>query len=239
MGRVHPDVRGRGVGRELMRWEHERALQALARSTRRSLRRSWSTRRRSTSPRVISAAAARVRRGPLVHDDGRATCRSRSPRSQSAGEASTTRRRRVMRARPHCRLRATTPSATTGGASRRPRSGGRTSSTGRTCAPTCRGSPSRATASSPWRSASVNEDDWEGSGLLERVHRPHRRHARPPRPAPRPRRHHGGSALGARGRTREGRARCRHREPDGREQPLRPSRIRAHRADGRTRLARC
>ena len=30
LGRVHPAVRGRGVGRELMRWEHERARQALA-----------------------------------------------------------------------------------------------------------------------------------------------------------------------------------------------------------------
>jgi mycothiol synthase len=29
LGRVHPAVRGRGIGRELMRWEHERALQAL------------------------------------------------------------------------------------------------------------------------------------------------------------------------------------------------------------------
>ncbi len=29
-GRVHPDLRGRGIGREVMRWEHERALQALA-----------------------------------------------------------------------------------------------------------------------------------------------------------------------------------------------------------------
>ncbi|MET0735982.1 MAG: GNAT family N-acetyltransferase [Microbacterium sp.] len=28
-GRVHPEARGRGIGRELMRWEHERALQAL------------------------------------------------------------------------------------------------------------------------------------------------------------------------------------------------------------------
>ncbi len=29
-GRVHPQVRGRGIGREVMRWEHERALEALA-----------------------------------------------------------------------------------------------------------------------------------------------------------------------------------------------------------------
>ena len=29
-GRVHPDLRGHGIGRELMRWEHERALEALA-----------------------------------------------------------------------------------------------------------------------------------------------------------------------------------------------------------------
>ncbi|WP_439591793.1 GNAT family N-acetyltransferase [Microbacterium sp.] len=28
-GRVHPDFRGRGIGRELLRWEHERTLQAL------------------------------------------------------------------------------------------------------------------------------------------------------------------------------------------------------------------
>lgn len=28
-GRVHPEFRGRGIGRELIRWEHERALQAL------------------------------------------------------------------------------------------------------------------------------------------------------------------------------------------------------------------
>ena len=28
-GKVHPDARGRGIGRELMRWEHERALEAL------------------------------------------------------------------------------------------------------------------------------------------------------------------------------------------------------------------
>jgi mycothiol synthase len=28
-GTVHPEVRGRGIGRELMRWEHERALEAL------------------------------------------------------------------------------------------------------------------------------------------------------------------------------------------------------------------
>ncbi len=30
MGRVHPAVRGRGIGREVLRWEHERARQALA-----------------------------------------------------------------------------------------------------------------------------------------------------------------------------------------------------------------
>ena len=30
MGRVHPEHRARGIGRELMRWEHERALQALS-----------------------------------------------------------------------------------------------------------------------------------------------------------------------------------------------------------------
>ncbi|HWL77070.1 GNAT family N-acetyltransferase [Microbacterium sp.] len=29
-GRVHPEARGRGIGREVMRWEHERALEALA-----------------------------------------------------------------------------------------------------------------------------------------------------------------------------------------------------------------
>ncbi|MEZ3159151.1 GNAT family N-acetyltransferase [Microbacterium sp. BWT-B31] len=29
-GRVHPEVRGRGLGREVLRWEEERALQALA-----------------------------------------------------------------------------------------------------------------------------------------------------------------------------------------------------------------
>lgn len=29
-GRVHPDARDRGIGREVLRWEHERALQALA-----------------------------------------------------------------------------------------------------------------------------------------------------------------------------------------------------------------
>ncbi|MET0297653.1 MAG: GNAT family N-acetyltransferase [Microbacterium sp.] len=28
-GRVHPDARGRGIGREVLRWEHERALEAL------------------------------------------------------------------------------------------------------------------------------------------------------------------------------------------------------------------
>jgi mycothiol synthase len=28
-GRVHPEYRGRGIGRELLRWQHERALQAL------------------------------------------------------------------------------------------------------------------------------------------------------------------------------------------------------------------
>ena len=28
-GTVHPEARGRGIGREVMRWEHERALQAL------------------------------------------------------------------------------------------------------------------------------------------------------------------------------------------------------------------
>jgi mycothiol synthase len=28
-GTVHPELRGRGIGRELMRWEHERALEAL------------------------------------------------------------------------------------------------------------------------------------------------------------------------------------------------------------------
>ena len=36
-----------------------------------------------------------------------------------------------------------------------------------------------------------------GPGLLERLHRPHRRHARPPWPPPRARRHHGAAALGA------------------------------------------
>lgn len=30
LGRVAPSVRGRGIGRELMRWEHERALEVLA-----------------------------------------------------------------------------------------------------------------------------------------------------------------------------------------------------------------
>ena len=152
-----PDVRGRGIGRELMRWEHERALQALTEigttlpatilvyaeeidvparhlAERRGFveERWFSTMVRDLSLEIPEIAVARGGR-----DD--------APTSPSSPTPPTGRRRPGWRA--------TTRSATTGGASRRPPSGGRTSSTARTCAPTCRGSPSRATASSLWPSA--------------------------------------------------------------------------------------
>ena len=77
-----------------------------------------------------------------------------------------------------------------------------------------------------------------GPGLLERLRRPHRRDARSARPSPGARGDHGAAAVGACRGPRQGRAGCRHREPDGREQPVRPARLHAHRAVGGARLAR-
>ena len=157
-----------------MRWEHERALQALAEIAHDAARDGLVYAEETD----VAARHLAERRGfveerwftTMVRDPRRPD--PRDPRSPNGIRASS----------PYTpppswkeatRSRATTPSATTGAASRRPRSAGRTSCDERSARPLVRVidlSWPGVTECSACRAlvalalGSVNEDDWEGQG---------------------------------------------------------------------------